>query len=85
MDLPRRGVADVAAGGTGRVAVSEGGGPGGPFSVDVVAGRIGFLVSGGRPLVVGGVLGWSARWVVLPSHAVVLLVHGGFSPGGVGW
>ena len=60
-------------------------GPGGPFVVDVVAGRIQFLVWGGRPLVVGGVVGWRARWVVLPSHALVLLVHGGLRPGGVGW
>ena len=60
-------------------------GPGGPFGVDVVAGRIPFLVWGGRPLVVGGAVGWSARWVVLPSHALVLLVHGGLPPDGVGW
>ena len=32
---------------------------------------------------VGGVRGWSARW--LPSHSLVLFVHGGFWPGGVGW
>ena len=32
---------------------------------------------------VGGVCGWSARW--LPSHSLVLFVHGGLSPGGVGW
>ena len=56
-------------------------GLGGAFGVDVVAGRIRFLVWGGRPLVVGGVVGWSARWVVLPSHALVLLVHGGLWPG----
>ena len=67
--------------------LSRGGaGLGGPFGVDVVAGRIRFLVwPGGRPLVVGGVVGRSARWVVLPSHALVLLVHGGLRPGGVGW
>ena len=58
-------------------------GPGGPFGVDVVAGRIWFLVRGGWPLVVGGVWGWGAR--VLPSHALVLLVHGESLPGGVGW
>ena len=65
-------------------------GPGGPFGVDVVAGgvRIRFLVRGGRlvrggwPLAVGGVCGWSARW--LPSHPLVLFVHGGLWPGGVG-
>ena len=50
--------------------------PGGPFGVDVVAGGIRCLVRGGWPLVVGGVWGWSARW--LPSHTLVLLVHGGF-------
>ena len=33
---------------------------------------------------VGGVVGLSAWWVVLPSHALVLLVHGGLWPGGVG-
>ena len=60
-------------------------GPGGPFGVNVVAGQIRFLVRGGWPLVVGRVLGWSARGVVLPSHALVLLVHGGLWPGGVGW
>ena len=32
---------------------------------------------------VGGVCGWSARW--LPSHSLVLFVHGGLWPGGVGW
>ena len=58
-------------------------GPGGPFGVDVVAGRIRCLVRGGWPLVVGGVWGWSAWW--LPSHTLVLLVHGGLWPGGVGW
>ena len=66
-------------------------GPGGPFGVDVGAGgiRIRFLVQGGWlvrgewPLVVGGVCGWSARW--LPSHSLVLFVHGGLWPGGVGW
>ena len=30
-----------------------------------------------------GVWGWSAWW--LPSHTLVLLVHGGLWPGGVGW
>ena len=58
-------------------------GPRGPFGVDVVAGGIRFLVRGGSPLVVGGVWGWSAR--LLPSHTLVLLVHGGLWPGGVGW
>ena len=32
---------------------------------------------------VGGVCGWGARW--LPSHSLVLFVHGGLWPGGVGW
>ena len=32
---------------------------------------------------VGGVCGWSAQW--LPSHSLVLFVHGGLWPGGVGW
>ena len=32
---------------------------------------------------VGGVWGWSARW--LPSHTLVLFVHGELWPGGVGW
>ena len=53
--------------------------------MDVVAERIRFLVWGGRPLVVGGVVGWSARWVVLPFHALVLLVYTGLHPPGVGW
>ena len=55
----------------------------GPFGVDVVSGGIRWLVRGGWTLVVGGVWGWSARW--LPSHTLVLLVHGGLLPGGVGW
>ena len=47
-----------------------------------VAGGIRCLVRGGRPLVVGGVWGWSAG--LLPSHTLVLLVHGGLWSGGVG-
>ena len=27
--------------------------------------------------------GWSAWW--LPSHKLLLLVHGGYWPGGLGW
>ena len=50
--------------------------------MDVVAGGIRWLVRGGWPLVVGGVCGWSAWW--LPSHTLVLFVHGGLWPGGVG-
>ena len=72
------------------VWVGGGLGPGGPFGVDVVAGGIriwflvrgGWLVGGGWPLAVGGVCGCSARW--LPSHSLVLFVHGGLWPGGVG-
>ena len=59
-------------------------GLGGPFGVDVGAGRIRFLVPGGRSLLVRRVVRWSTRWVVLPSHAVVLFGHGGLWPGGVG-
>ena len=51
--------------------------------MDVVAGGIRFLVREGWPLVVGGVWGWSVR--LLPSHTLVLLVHGGLWPCGVGW
>ena len=58
-------------------------GLGGTFGMDVVAGGIRFLVRGGWPLVVGELWGWSAR--LLPSHTLVLLVHGGRWPGGVGW
>ena len=66
-------------------------GPGGPFGHRMVAGgvRIRFLVRGwwlvrgGWPLAVGGVCGWSARW--LPSRPLVLFVHGGLWPGRVGW
>ena len=51
-----------------------------------VPGRIRFLLGGeGRPLVVGGVVGWSAWWVVLPFHALVMFLHRGLWPGGVGW
>ena len=60
-------------------------GPGNPYGVDVVAGQIWFLVGGGRSLVVGGVVGFSAWWVVLPSHALLLLLHGGLWPGWIGW
>ena len=65
------------------MVVRVGLGPGGPLCVDVVAGGIRWLVRGRWPLVVGGVCGWSARW--LPSHTLVLFVHGGLYPGGVGW
>ena len=60
-------------------------GLGGPFGVDVVARQIRFLVGVGRFLVVGGVVGLSAWWAVLPSHALVLFVHGAPWPGGVWW
>ena len=85
MDLPRRGAAAVAADVLGEWLSWVGAGLGGRFGADEVAGRIRFLVWGGRPLVVGGVVGWSARWVVLPSHALVLLVHRRLRPGGVAW
>ena len=65
-----RGAVAAVGGGTGRV------GPGGP----PLRGR------GGRGDTVagtGGVCGWSARW--LPSHTLVLFMHGGLWPGGVGW
>ena len=51
--------------------------------MDVVAREIRFLVRGWWPLVPGEVSGWSA-WL-LPSHTLVLLVHGGSWPAGVGW
>ena len=82
-DRPRRGAATAAVGGTGRVTVPGGAGPGGPLRHgrggrgDRVPG------TGGWPLGEGGVWVWSAR--VLPSHAPVLLVHGGLWPGGIGW
>ena len=49
----------------------------------MVAGGIRGLVRGGWPLVVGGVYGSSAWW--LPSHTLVLFVHGGLWPRGVWW
>ena len=64
-------------------------GPGGTFGVDVVAGGIRFLVRGGGwygggwPVVVVGLCGWRARWLPFPS--LVLFVHGGLWPAGVGW
>ena len=48
-------------------------------------GRYGSWYGGGWPLVVGGVLGWCAQSVVLPSNALVLLLHRGLRLGGVGW
>ena len=80
MDLQRRGAAAVATGGTGGVTVPGWGGPGEPLW-RARGGRAGtVLLTGGWPLVLGKLLGWSARGVVLPSHALVLFVHGG-----VGW
>ena len=83
MDLPCRGAAAVAAVGTSGVTVPGGDRPGGALG----RGHGGWAVTvpgteGGWPLVVGGVLGWSA-WV-LRSHALVLLVHWGLWPCGVG-
>ena len=92
MDPPRRGVVAAAAGGMGRVTVLGGVGPGGPLrrgrggrgDTDTVPGTGGgWLVRGGWPQAVGGVCEWSAWW--LPSHSLVLFVHGGLWPGGVGW
>ena len=89
MDPPRRGVVAAAAGGMGRVTVLGAVGPGGPLRRgragrgDTVPGTGGWLVRGGWPLVVGGVCGWSTQ--CLPSHSLVLFVHGGLWPGGVGW
>ena len=90
MDLPRRGVVAAAACGMGRVTVLCGVGPGGPLRLgrggrgDTVPGTGGVAGPGGRwPLVVGEVCSWSARW--LPSHSLLLFVHGGLWPSGVGW
>ena len=83
LDPPRRGAVAAAAGGTGRVTVPGGVWPGGALR----RGRRGrgdrVPGTGAWPLVVGGVWGCSARW--LPSHTLVLLVHGVLWPGGVGW
>ena len=71
------------------MTVPGGVGPGGPLwrgrcsRGDMVPGTRGLAGTGGWPLVVGGVCGWSSQW--LPSHLLVLFVHGGLWPGGVGW
>ena len=89
MDPPCRAVVAAAAGGMGRVTVLGGVGPAGPLRRgrggrgDTVLGRGGVAGTGGWPLVVGGVCGWSARW--WPSHSLVLFVHAGLWPRGVGW
>ena len=89
MDPPRRGVVAAAAGGIGRVTVIGGVGPGGPIRRghggpgDTVPGTGGVAGTGAWPLVVGGVCGWSAQ--CLQSHSLVLFVHVGLWPGGVGW
>ena len=62
------------------VVIRVGWGPGGPLCVDVVAGGIRWLVWGGWPLVVGGVCGWSARW--LPSHTLAVCAPGVVAPWG---
>ena len=54
----------------------------GSFGVDVVAGGIRYLVGAGRFLVVGWVLGMSARWVVRGSPVIMLLSHRGCGPVG---
>ena len=83
LNPPHRGAAATAAGGTGRVTVPGGAGPGGALRHG--CGGRGDRVpnTGGWPLVVGGVWGWRVRG--LPSHTLVLLVHRGLWPGGVGW
>ena len=89
MDPPRRGVVAAASGGMGRVTVPGGVRPEGPLRCgrgrrgDTVPGTGGVAGTGGWPLAVGWVCGWSVRW--LPSHSLVLFVHGGLWPGGVGW
>ena len=89
MDPPHRGVVAAAAGGMGGVTVLGGVGPGGPLRRgrggwgDTVPGTGGLAGTGGWLLVVGGVCGWSARW--LSSHLLVLFVNGGLWPSGVGW
>ena len=83
MDPPRRGAVAAATGGMGRVTVPGGVGPGGPprrgrgGRGDTVPGT-GGVAPGGR-----WGMGWSAWWLL--SHTLVLLVHGGLWPGGVGW
>ena len=59
----------------------------GSSGVCVVAGRIRFLEggAGGHSLLVGWAVGLGARWVLGPSHVVVLSVHGGLRAGVVGW
>ena len=57
----------------------------GSFGVDLVPGRIRFLVVGGRFLVVDGVVGLGARWVLRPSQVMMLLVRRGLWAVGVGW
>ena len=83
MHPPRRGAVAAAAGGMGRVTVPGGVGPAGPPRPGRRGGGIWCLVWGGWPLVVSVVWGRSAWW--LPSHTLVLLVHRGSRPGGVGW
>ena len=85
IDLLRRGAAAAVAGGTCQVTVPDEAVPGGPLRCGLCGPADTVLGMGGWPLVVGGVLGRSARRVVLPSHALVLLVHGGLSAGWVGW
>ena len=65
------------------MTVPGGAGPGGPLRRGCVGRGDRVPGTGGGPLVVGGVWGWSAWW--LPSHTLVLLVHGGLWPDGVGW
>ena len=83
IDPTRRGAAAAAVGGTGRLTVVGGVGPGGPLGRGLGGGGDTVRGTGGLPLVVGGVWKWSAR--LLPSHTLVLLVHGGLWPGGIEW
>ena len=52
--------------------------------LSLVAVRIQFLGWGGQLLVVGWVVGLAARWLLRPSQVVMLPVHWGLAPGGVG-
>ena len=68
------------------MTVPAGVGPGGPLRHG--HGARGDTVPGTGGVAPGGrwqceVWGWSAR--LLPSHTLVLLVHRGWWPGGVGW
>ena len=88
MDLPRRGVVAAAAGGMGRVTVLGGVGPGGPLrhgrggrgDTDTVPGTGG--VAGTGEVAPGG--RWGTRVERSVAAILVLFVHQGLWPGGVG-